>query len=57
VVRALLLEGARSTYLRAAAGGEAGPAATLSDEALWWPPLKVAAPRLAMYLTTKGATS
>jgi sulfide:quinone oxidoreductase len=45
VVRAQLLEGAGRTWLR-----ERGGAAVLAREALWWPPLKVAAPRLATFL-------
>jgi sulfide:quinone oxidoreductase len=54
VLRAQLLEGPRTTFLQAAPGAAA---AVLSEEALWWPPLKVAAPRLARYLTSAGATS
>jgi sulfide:quinone oxidoreductase len=49
VVRAQLLEGASPTWLR-----ERGGTAVLAREALWWPPLKVAAPRLATYLAEAG---
>jgi sulfide:quinone oxidoreductase len=54
VLRAQLLEGPRTTFLQASPGA---PAAVLSEEALWWPPLKVAAPRLATYLASAGAAS
>jgi sulfide:quinone oxidoreductase len=47
VLRAQLLEGAGRTFVRRR--GAAGPV-VLAGEALWWPPLKVAAPRLATYL-------
>jgi sulfide:quinone oxidoreductase len=51
VVRAQLLEGATSTFLRAPLSARAeGGAGVVSAEALWWPPLKVAAPRLARAL-------
>ena len=53
VVRAELLEGVRHTFLRRPI--EPGGTAVLSHDALWWPPLKVAAPRLATYLAAKGA--
>jgi sulfide:quinone oxidoreductase len=53
VLRAQLMEGAGSTFLRTPlrARGDAAPS-TVTAEALWWPPLKVAAPRLAAYLGT-----
>ena len=54
VIRARLLEGPRLTHVRAPVG--ASSAAVLSDEALWWPPLKVAAPRLAAYLASRGSS-
>ena len=51
VLRAELLTGSRSTYLRqAVAGGAGDQASEASDVALWWPPTKVAAPYLAPYL-------
>jgi sulfide:quinone oxidoreductase len=50
VVRAELLEGAGRTWLR-----ERGGTAVLARAPLWWPPLKVAAPRLAAYLAEERA--
>ena len=51
VLRAELLTGSRSTYLRQAVAGGAGEQASeASGAALWWPPTKVAAPYLAPYL-------
>jgi sulfide:quinone oxidoreductase len=50
VLRAELLTGSRSTYLREHVGGGDGDASTTSEHALWWPPTKVAAPHLAPYL-------
>ena len=60
VLRAELLTGSRSTYLRQAVTGGAGEQASeASDAALWWPPTKVAAPYLAPYLdrVDRGTTS
>jgi sulfide:quinone oxidoreductase len=50
VLRAQVLEGTATRFLRAPAGGPA----VVSGEPLWWPPLKVAAPRLARYLEEHG---
>jgi sulfide:quinone oxidoreductase len=51
VLRAELLTGSRSTYLREHLAGDDGDhGSTTSDHALWWPPTKVAAPHLAPYL-------
>ena len=51
VLRAELLSGSHSTYLREhVAGGAGDHASTASDHSLWWPPTKVAAPHLAPYL-------
>jgi sulfide:quinone oxidoreductase len=53
VLRAQLMEGARSTFLRTPLHARGnGPAIAVTADALWWPPLKVAAPRLATYLGT-----
>jgi sulfide:quinone oxidoreductase len=50
-LRARLLAGAQSVYLRQAVTGGAGEQASqAADHALWWPPSKVAAPYLAAYL-------
>ena len=60
VLRAELLTGSRSTFLRQAVAGGAGEqASSASDTALWWPPTKVAAPYLAPYLERldRGASS
>ena len=51
VVRAQMLEGTTTTFLRAPLSGRvADRTSVVSREALWWPPLKVAAPRLAQAL-------
>jgi len=51
VVRAQLFEGSTTTFLRAPLSGRvADRTSVVSRDALWWPPLKVAAPRLAQAL-------
>jgi sulfide:quinone oxidoreductase len=51
VVRAQLFEGATTMFLRAPLSGRvADRTSVVSREPLWWPPLKVAAPRLAQAL-------
>ena len=51
VLRAKLLTGSRSKFLRQAAGdGGQEPSSDVSDHSLWWPPTKVAAPYLSPYL-------
>jgi sulfide:quinone oxidoreductase len=51
MLRAKVLTGARSAYLREALGPEGGEeTSTASEHALWWPPSKVAAPYLTSYL-------
>lgn len=51
VLRAELLTGTRSTWLRQhMAGGGGDQASTASEHALWWPATKIAAPHLAAYL-------
>ena len=51
VLRAKVLTGARSRYLREALGPGGGEeTSTASEHALWWPPSKVAAPYLTAYL-------
>jgi len=49
-LRAQLLTGSRSTYLRNAVAGEGDEASVASDAPLWWPPTKVAAPYLSRNL-------
>lgn len=51
VLRAELLTGSRSVYLREyVTGGAGAQTSTAADHPLWWPPSKVAAPHLAPYL-------
>ena len=51
ILRAELLTGSASVYLREhVAGGGGMQASQAADHALWWPPTKVAAPYLAPYL-------
>jgi sulfide:quinone oxidoreductase len=52
VVRGALITGGRPRFLRVPLGGDAGTALTASP--LWWPPLKVAGPRLGPYLARHG---
>ncbi len=55
VLRAKLLTGTRARFLRQAVAGGAGEQESASSEqALWWPPSKVAAPYLAPYLDRRG---
>jgi hypothetical protein len=46
------MEGVGHTFLRRPLRGGT---AVLTRDALWWPPMKVAAPRLATYLAAKAA--
>ena len=48
VVRAALLTGEEPEFLRSGPEGEGGT--TIARSPLWWPPTKVAGPRLAPYL-------
>jgi sulfide:quinone oxidoreductase len=48
VVRGALITGGRPRFLRVPLGDDAG--ATLTSSPLWWPPSKVAGPRLGPYL-------
>jgi sulfide:quinone oxidoreductase len=57
VLRAELLAGSRSTYLREHVASTVGETSTASEHALWWPPTKVAAPHLAPYLERVGAAA
>jgi sulfide:quinone oxidoreductase len=51
VLRAKLLTGSRTQYLREALGPTGGEETSeASEQALWWPPAKVAAPYLTGYL-------
>jgi sulfide:quinone oxidoreductase len=56
VVRAQLFEGSTTTFLRAPLSGRvADRTSVVSRDALWWPPLKVAAPRLAQALAESAS--
>ncbi|WP_210493501.1 FAD-dependent oxidoreductase [Patulibacter sp. SYSU D01012] len=52
VVRAALLDGQGTLYLRAEHGDD-GWATVVSREPLWWPPTKIAGGRLAAYLAAR----
>jgi sulfide:quinone oxidoreductase len=54
VLRAELLTGSRSTFLRQAVGADGDQGSVATDEPLWWPPSKVVAPFLAPYLEQAG---
>ncbi len=51
VLRGVLLTGGPSRYLRADISGGVGDDSTISAQALWWPPNKIAARYLAPYLS------
>jgi sulfide:quinone oxidoreductase len=50
VLRGVLLTGGAPRYLRADISGMSGDDSTISTQALWWPPDKIAARYLAPYL-------
>ena len=54
VLRGLVLTGDGPTFLRAEIGGGRGDASETADEALWWPPGKIAARYLAPYLAERA---
>ena len=51
ILRGLLLTGGPPRYLQADISGRAGDDSTISGEALWWPPDKLAGRYLAPYLS------
>jgi sulfide:quinone oxidoreductase len=53
VLRGLLLTGATPRYMRAEVSGGRGEEWRVSDNALWWPPSKIAGKRLAPYLALR----
>lgn len=55
VLRGLLLTGAVPRYLRSELTGGYGETSVVSDEALWWPPAKVAGRYLTPALAALGA--
>lgn len=52
VLRGLLLTGGAPKYIRAEVAGGKGERWDVSDQALWWPPSKIAGRFLAPYLAT-----
>jgi sulfide:quinone oxidoreductase len=50
VLRGMLLTGETPRYLRAGRSGTAGDSSSASQQALWWPPSKIAGHWLAPYL-------
>ena len=53
ILRGVLLTGGPARYLRADISGGAGDDSTISEEALWWPPDKIAGRYLAPYLSSQ----
>ena len=53
ILRGVLLTGGPARYLRADISGAAGDDSTISGEALWWPPNKLAGRYLAPYLSSQ----
>lgn len=53
VLRGLLLTGAAPRYMHAEVSGGRGEDWRVSDNALWWPPSKIAGKRLAPYLALR----
>jgi sulfide:quinone oxidoreductase len=53
ILRGMLLTGAAPRYLRADVSGAAGDSSSASDQALWWPPSKIAGYWLAPYLALR----
>ncbi|HET6830942.1 MAG TPA: FAD/NAD(P)-binding oxidoreductase [Solirubrobacterales bacterium] len=53
VIRGALITGGRPRFLRVELGDDAG--AALAGSPLWWPPIKVAGPRLGPYLARRWA--
>jgi sulfide:quinone oxidoreductase len=53
VLRGVLLTGGPARYLRADISGAAGDDSIVSDEAIWWPPNKLAGRYLAPYLSSQ----
>jgi sulfide:quinone oxidoreductase len=53
ILRGLLMTGGRARYLRADISGGGGDDSTVSGNALWWPPDKLAGHYLAPYLSSQ----
>ena len=50
VLRGLLVTGGEERYMRSELGGGAGQTSSVTEQALWWPPGKLAAHYLTPYL-------
>ena len=50
VLRGLLVTGGEERYMRSELGGGAGQTSSVTEQALWWPPGKLAAQYLTPYL-------
>ncbi len=57
ILRGVLLTGGTARYLRADISGGTGDDSTISTEALWWPPNKLAGRYLAPYLSSQVGES
>ena len=55
VLRGMLLTGEAPRYMRAEVTGGRGQDSRVSDNALWWPPSKIAGKRLSPYLALRHA--
>jgi sulfide:quinone oxidoreductase len=53
ILRGLLLTGGPARYLRSDISGRAGDDSVVSEDALWWPPDKIAGRYLAPYLSSQ----
>jgi sulfide:quinone oxidoreductase len=53
ILRGVVLTGGPARYLRADISGGAGDDSTISGQALWWPPDKIAGRYLAPYLSSQ----
>ena len=56
VLRGLLVTGAEERYMRSELGGGAGQTSSVAEQALWWPPGKLAAHYLTPYLARLAKT-
>jgi sulfide:quinone oxidoreductase len=57
VLRGVLLTGGRPRYLRADISGAAGDDSVISEDALWWPPDKLAGRFLAPYISSQSGSA
>jgi sulfide:quinone oxidoreductase len=54
ILRTVLLTGKRPTFIRVDLGGGRGESSAISDDALWWPPGKIAGRYLGPFLAQLG---